>query len=129
MEWERLQNFLRTMNWVVLLMLSSFGYFLMSPFWTAGVLSGGLLAIANFSVLQHTVRRAFSSEGIHQGARFSIVGKYYLRLLALGVILYLLITRGWIDPVGLVVGLSTVMVSIIALAIHVVLRTRTKEAI
>ena len=129
MEWERLQNFLRTMNWVVLLMLSSFGYFLMSPFWTAGVLSGGLLAIANFSVLQHTVRRAFSSEGIHQGARFSIVGKYYLRLLALGVILYLLITRGWIDPVGLVVGLSTVMVSIIALAIHMVLRTRTKEAI
>jgi len=129
MEWERLQNFLRTMNWVVLLMLSSFGYFLMSPFWTAGVLSGGLLAIANFGVLQHTVRRAFSSEGIHQGARFSIVGKYYLRLLALGVILYLLITRGWIDPVGLVVGLSTVMVSIIALAIHVVLRTRTKEAI
>jgi ATP synthase I chain len=129
MEWERLQNFLRTMNWVVLLMLSSFGYFLMSPFWTAGVLSGGLLAIANFSVLQHTVRRAFSSEGIHQGARFSIVGKYYLRLLALGVILYLLITQGWIDPVGLVVGLSTVMVSIIALAIHVVLRTRTKEAI
>jgi hypothetical protein len=57
------------------------------------------------------------------------VGKYYLRLLALGVILYLLITRGWIDPVGLVVGLSTVMVSIIALAIHMVLRTRTKEAI
>jgi hypothetical protein len=57
------------------------------------------------------------------------VGKYYLRLLALGVILYLLITRGRIDPVGLVVGLSTVMVSIIALAIHVVLRTRTKEAI
>ena len=129
MEWERLQNFLRTMNWVVLLMLSSFGYFLMSPFWTAGVLSGGLLAIANFGVLQQTVRRAFSSEGIHQGARFSIVGKYYLRLLALGVILYLLITRGWIDPVGLVVGLSTVMVSIIALAIHMVLRTRTKEAI
>jgi hypothetical protein len=129
MEWGRLQNFLRTMNWVVLLMLSSFGYFLMSPFWTAGVLSGGLLAIANFSVLQHTVRRAFSSEGIHQGARFSIVGKYYLRLLALGVILYVLISRGWIDPVGLVVGLSTVMVSIIGLAIHVVLRTRTKEAI
>ena len=129
MEWEKLQNILRTLNWVVLLMLSSFGYFLMSPFWTAGVLSGGLLAIANFGVLQQTVRRAFSSEGIHQGARFSIVGKYYLRLLALGVILYLLITRGWIDPVGLVVGLSTVMVSIIALAIHMVLRTRTKEAI
>jgi hypothetical protein len=40
-----------------------------------------------------------------------------------------LITRGWIDPVGLVVGLSTVMVSIIGVAIHMVLRIGTKEAI
>lgn len=129
MEWEKLQNILQRTNWLVLLVLSSFGYFIMSPFWTAGVLFGGLIAIANFSLLQHTVRRAFSPEGIHQGARFSIVGKYYLRLVALGVILYVLITRGWIDPVGLVVGLSTVMVSIIGFAIHVVLRARTKEAI
>jgi len=129
MEWEKLQNILRKLNWVVLLILSSFGYFVMSPFWTAGVVIGGLIAIANFGVLQHTVRRAFSPEGIHQGARFSIVGKYYLRLLALGVIIYVLITRGWIDPVGLVVGLSTVMVSIIGVAIHMVLRIGTKEAI
>lgn len=129
MEWEKLQNILQRTNWLVLLVLSSFGYFIMSPFWTAGVLFGGLIAIANFSLLQHTVRRAFSPEGVHQGARFSIVGKYYLRLVALGVILYVLITRGWIDPVGLVVGLSTVMVSIIGFAIHVVLRARTKEAI
>jgi hypothetical protein len=129
MEWDKLQNILRKLTWVVLLILSSFGYFIMSPFWTAGVLFGGLVAIANFSVLQHTVRRAFSPEGIHQGARMSIVGKYYLRLLALGVILYVLITRGWIDPVGLVVGLSTVMLSIIGVAIHMVLRAGTKEAI
>jgi hypothetical protein len=129
MEWEKLQNILRKLNWVVLLILSLFGYFIMSPFWTAGVVFGGLVAIANFSVLQHTVRRAFSPEGVHQGARFSIVGKYYLRILALGVVIYGLITRGWIDPVGLVVGLSTVMVSIIGVAIHLALRTRTKEAI
>lgn len=129
MEWEKLQNILRRVNWVVLLILSSFGYFVMSPFWTAGVVFGGLIAIANFGLLQHTVRRAFSPEGIHQGARFSIMGKSYLRLFALGVIIYVLITRGWIDPVGLVVGLSTVMVSIIGVAIHMLLRIGTKEAI
>ena len=129
MEWEKLQNILRRLNWVVLLILSSFGYFVMSPFWTAGVVFGGLIAIANFGVLQHTVRRAFSPEGMHQGSRFSIMGKSSLRLLALGVIIYVLITRGWIDPVGLVVGLSTVMVSIIGVAIHMLLRIGTKEAI
>jgi hypothetical protein len=129
MEWERLQHKLQKLNWVVLLILSLSGYFLLSPFWTAGVVFGGLVAIANFSVLQHTVRRAFSPEAVHQGARFSIVGKYYLRLLALGAVIYGLITRGWIDPVGLVVGLSTVVVSIIGVAIHLAVRTRTREAI
>jgi ATP synthase I chain len=129
MEWQRFHNILRMLNWLVLLTFSSASYFSMNPFWTAGVILGGLIAIANFNVLQHTVRRAFSPEGIHQGARFSIVGKYYLRLLALGGILYVLIAGGWIDPVGLAVGLSTVLLSIVGLGIGLALRIRTKEAI
>jgi hypothetical protein len=128
MEWKKLHSILRMVNWLVLLALSSAGYFIMSPFWTAGVILGGLIAIANFNVLQHTIRGAFSPKGIHQGARFSIVGKYYLRLLVLGVIIYFLITRGWIDPVGLVVGLSTVIFGIIGFGISMALRTRTREA-
>lgn len=129
MEWQRFHNILRTLNWIVLLFFSLASYFSMSPFWTAGVLLGGLIAIVNFNVLQHTVRKAFSPEGIQQGAKFSIVGKYYLRFLALGVILYVLITRGWIDPVGLAVGLSTVVLSIIGLGIGLALGIRTREAI
>jgi len=129
MEWQRFHHILRMLNWLVLLTFSSASYFSMSPHWTAGVILGGLIAIANFNVLQHTVRRAFSPEGIHQGARISIVGKYYLRLLALGGILYVLIAGGWIDPVGLAVGLSTVLLSIVGLGIGLALRIRTKEAI
>ena len=129
MEWQRFHNILRMLNWLVLLCFSLASYFSMSPYWTAGVILGGLIAIANFNVLQHTVCRAFSPEGIHQGTRFSIVGRYYLRLLALGVILYVLITGGWIDPVGLAVGLSTVVLSIVGLGIGLALRIRTKEAI
>jgi len=85
MEWQRFHNILRMLNWLVLLCFSLASYFSMGPFWTTGVLLGGLIAIANFNVLQRTVRRAFSPEGIHQGARFSIVGKSCLRLLALGL--------------------------------------------
>jgi len=129
MEWKKLHGILRMVNWLVLLALSSAGYFIMSPFWTAGVILGGLIAIANFNVLQHTIRGAFFAEGIHQGARFSIVGKFYLRLLVMGVIIYLLVTRGWIDPLGLVVGLSTVLLSIVGLGIGLAFRTRTREAV
>jgi len=128
MEWQRFHNILRMLNWLVLLCFSLASYFSMGPFWTTGVLLGGLIAIANFTVLQRTVRRAFSPEGIHQGARFSIVGKYYLRILALGAILYVLIAKGWIDPLGLAVGLSTVVLSIVGLGIGLALRIRTKEA-
>jgi len=129
MEWQRFHSILRMLNWLVLLCFSLASYFSMGHFWTTGVLLGGLIAIVNFTVLQHTVRRAFSPEGVHQGARFSIVGKYYLRLLALGVILYVLIAKEWIDPLGLAVGLSTVVLSIIGLGIGLALRIRTKEAI
>jgi hypothetical protein len=129
MEWQRFHKILRMLNWLVLLCVSLASYFSMSPFWTTGVLLGGLIAIANFDLLQRTVRGAFSPEGIHQGARFSIVGKSFLRLLALGIVLYVLITRGWIDPVGLTVGLSTVLLSIVGLGIGLALGIRTKEAV
>ena len=59
----------------------------------------------------------------------SIIAKYYLRLLALGVIIYFLITRGWVDPVGLAVGLSTVVISIVTLGIYLARKTYTGEAI
>jgi hypothetical protein len=40
-----------------------------------------------------------------------------------------LIARGWIDPLGLAVSLSTVVLSIAGLGIGLALRIRTKEAV
>ena len=60
MEWQRFHNILRMLNWLVLLCFALASYFSMGPFWTTGVLLRGLIAIVNFTVLQHTVRRAFS---------------------------------------------------------------------
>jgi hypothetical protein len=93
-----------------------------------GVILGGLITIANFSLLQHTIRGVFSSRGFDASAKVSIVAKYYLRLFGLGVILFVLITRGWVDPVGLAVGLSTVVFSIVGLGINMALKTSTTEA-
>jgi hypothetical protein len=101
----------------------------MSRSLTTGIILGGLIIIANFGILQHTVRRAFSSDGVMRRRKMSIIAKYYLRLLALGVIIYFLITRGWVDPVGLAVGLSTVVISIVTLGIYLARKTYTGEAI
>jgi hypothetical protein len=129
MDWKILYSTLKTINWLILLTLSLLSYFFMSSAWTLGVILGGLITIANFSLLQHTIKGVFSSGTIEKTVKVTIVAKYYFRLLALGVILFILITRGWVDPVGLAVGLSTVVFSIVGVGIRMALKTTTREAI
>ena len=129
MDWKILYSTLKTLNWLILLALSLLSYFFMSPPWTTGVIAGGLITIANFGLLQHTVKGVFSSGKIDKTTKVTIVAKYYFRLLALGVILFILITKGWVDPVGLAVGLSTVVFSIVGVGIRMALKTPTREAI
>jgi len=129
MDWKILYSTLKTVNWLILLTLSLLSYFFMSSPWTLGVILGGLITIANFSLLQHTIKGVFSSGTIEKTVKVTIVAKYYFRLLALGVILFILITRGWVDPVGLAVGLSTVVFSIVGVGIRMAFKTTTREAI
>jgi len=128
MDWEKVYSDLRKRNWIILFILSSISYFLMGQSLTLGVILGGFIIIANFRIFQHTIRRAFSSEGVMTTSKMTIIVKYYFRLLALGVILYVLITKGWVDPIGLAVGLSTVVISIVSFGINRTLRTYIREA-
>lgn len=129
MEWDSLFKTLRIQNWLILMLLGGASFFLMSPRFTLGVLIGGLLIIANFNVLQHTIRCGFSSEGTLQVSRRSIIVKFYLRLLAIGFLMYVLITRDLVSPVGLAVGLSIVVISIIQLALRLVWKTSSGEVV
>ncbi len=99
----------------------------MSRSLTIGVILGGLIIIVNFKVFQHTIRSAFSPEGVMKMRKMSIIAKYYFRLLALGVIIYFLISNGWVDPVGLAIGLSTVVISIVSFGINRAWKTFTGE--
>jgi len=128
MDWDKIYRELKKLNWLILLILSSISYFLMSHSLTLGIILGGLVIMTNFHVFQHTIRRTFSPQGVMQTAKISIIAKYYFRLLALGIIIYILITQGWVDPVGLALGLSTVVISIVSLGVRRALKTRTGEA-
>ena len=127
MDWKTLYRDLSTRNWLILLFLSSISFFVMSNSLTLGVILGGLVIIVNFNILQRTICRAFSSERIMTG-KITVILKYYLRLLALGVIIYVLITKGWVDPVGLAIGLSTVVISIVSFGISRAWKTYSTEA-
>jgi hypothetical protein len=107
--------------------MSSVSFFVMSHTLTLGIILGGLVIIVNFNILQHTIQRAFSSEGVMTG-KMVVIFKYYMRLLALGIIIYVLITHGLVDPIGLAIGLSTVVISIVSFGISRAWKTFSTEA-
>ena len=124
MDWQSHYKILSAYNWLVLLVLSALSYFLTATSFTTGVILGGLVVIANFNFMQHSISRAFSSGGGTAKAKVFIIAKFYLRLLALGIILYCLLRWEWVDPVGLAVGLSTVFFSIVIFAFQRAWRTK-----
>ncbi len=126
---EKLLRQITTTNWILLLILGSLSSVFMSVTFTLGVILGGLIIIANFSVLQHTIRYAFSDQRAMGGGKFSIIAKYYFRLAIMGLIIYILITNGWVNPIGLAVGLSIVVFSILNFGIRTAWRTSSREAI
>ena len=126
---DKLLRQIKTNNWIFLLILGSLSSVFMSATFTLGVILGGLIIIANFSVLQHTIRSAFSDQGVMRGKKISIIAKFYFRLAFMGLIIYILITNGRVDPLGLAVGLSIVVFSILNLGIRSAWRTSSREAI
>ena len=126
---DKLLKQIKTNNWIFLLILGSLSSVFMSATFTLGVILGGLIIIANFSVLQHTIRSVFSDQGAMRGKKISVIAKFYFRLAIMGLIIYILITNGWVNPLGLTVGLSIVIFSILNLGIRTAWKTSSREAI
>lgn len=129
MDWTKTFRTLKTLNWTILLILSSASYIFMGNTFTTGVILGGFLIIANFNVLQRTITKAFGVDGVFRASKGAVVGKYYLRLAVLGILIYLLIRQGWVNPVGLTVGLSVVVFSIVTLGVRMAFSKSSGEVV
>ncbi len=126
---EKTLQEIKTFNWVILLILTALSGIFMTAQFTFGVILGGLIIIANFSLLHHTMYKAFSDQSVMKGKKMALVAKFYFRLAILGLILYILITNGWVNPLGLAVGLSIVVLSILNFGIRAAFRTSSREAV
>ena len=78
-----------------------------------GVVVGGLIALLNYRLLQRTICRALIPRE-KKGVLSKVLAKYYLRFLATAVVLFFLVRQGLVEPLGLLVGLSVVVVTIFA---------------
>lgn len=108
---EALLKRLEQFNWVLLALLASGSFVFFSRKFALGVLAGGILAVANYYLVKRSLRRAFDPE--RQGkTRFLYLLKYGLRFAALGLIIALLLIKGWVSPLGMLLGLSIIVLGI-----------------
>ncbi|MFQ5483779.1 MAG: ATP synthase subunit I [Desulfobacterales bacterium] len=108
---QRLFIFIVRTNWVLLLMASIVALFISSRDFFSGVICGGLIVTANFHLLYRTLKKSLMPP--HLSSHQAIIAKFYLRFMLSAFIIFILISKQLVDPVGLILGLSVVVVSII----------------
>lgn len=117
---------IRLMNGIVFSLLLLVSLIWMPPLFSFGVAMGGLIVLVNFHLLHRILKKAFIPA--HLASPKSVIIKYYLRLLGTGIILYLLIGKRLVDPLGLIVGLSIVVINVTLLGFYEMKKVLFKEA-
>ena len=108
---EALLKKIEQFNWILLALLTGGSLALFSWKFAMGVLVGGMLAIANFYLMKRSLLRALDPERKGK-TRFIYLLKYYLRFAVLGIIITLLLIKGWLSPFGILLGLSIIVIGI-----------------
>jgi hypothetical protein len=124
---QRILQFVTRANWVILGGATAAGLAVTPLDFALGILSGGLIVTVNFYLLARTLRRALTPP--HLASHNAVIAKYYLRFAASAFVIFLLIAGGLVNPLGLVIGLSVVVVSIILATIREVKKIIFKEAV
>ena len=101
---------------ILLLVLALGGTLFGSLKFGASILTGGVLALANFFWLASALRRVLQLP-VATAGKFANL-RYLLRLAVMGVILYLLIVHAGVDVIGLILGLSVIVVTVTVLALY-----------
>lgn len=112
-------------SWIMMAVLVAAGWLWQGLDFAAGILVGGLVVIANFYWMAHildlTINRQWSSpEEVHTAGKRAaaiMVLKYIFRFTALAVIIFVLVKTGWVNIFGFLVGLSTVVLTLLVLGI------------
>jgi len=100
----------------LLALLAVVGFLFGSVRFALSVLAGGVLAIANFYWLRSILVRAFRLTP-EQAPRFALF-RYVVRLAVLAAVIFVLIVTCRADVFGLLLGLSVLVLNIMALSFY-----------
>ena len=124
---RRIVRFVTFTNWVLFSLLSMAGLCFFQPDITKGIVFGGLIVTVNFHMLYRTLEKAFTPPNITSGN--SILVKYYIRFMISGFIIFVLVSGHYVNPFGLIIGLSVVVISIMLVTLREIKLLIFKEAI
>jgi hypothetical protein len=129
---QKIVDFITTSNWLILLFAGLIGLMTTPTKFALGIVLGGLIAVINFHLLKKTLKTVFSPQIVSENGR-SVVGgtliKYYIRFGISGLIIYLLISKHIVHPLGLLAGLSVVVASMFLATVLELTRLFFKEAV
>jgi hypothetical protein len=123
----RILNFVTRANWILFVIASAAGFIMFTPAFAGGVLCGGFIVTLNFHMLARTLRSALKPP--HLSSHNVVIAKYYMRFIASGFIIFILIAGQIVHPVGLLIGLSIVVFSIILASVFEIKKLIFKEAV
>ena len=124
---KRVLKFVTVTNWILFFAATASGFILAPGPFAWGVLAGGLIVTVNFQLLYRSLRQALTPP--HLANVRVVLGKYYLRFLVSAVTIFVLIANGYVNPLGLIIGLSVVISSIFIATLNEIRRIIFKEAV
>lgn len=107
---QRILDFVTRANWFLFVVVSLLALINLPVDFALGVISGGLIVTINFHLLSRTLKKSFTPKKL--STHNVVLAKYYIRFIISGLIIFVLMSNHIVDPLGLIIGLSVVVVSI-----------------
>jgi hypothetical protein len=123
---QRIIRFVRRSNWFLYALCSLAGVTIARFDFALGILCGGLIATANYHLLSRTLTKAFTPPRI--ASPNAVLSRYAIRFGISGLIIFFLIAGHIVNPIGLLIGLSVVVASIMLATLSEVKKLIFKEA-
>ncbi len=123
---RRLLRFITRTNWILFCVVTISGFILTPGRFAWGILAGGLIVTINFQLLYRSLKQALTPPHVARPA--AVLGKYYIRFMVSALIIYVLIVDHYVNPLGLIIGLSVVVTSIFIATFNELRKIIFKEA-
>ena len=124
---DPLQRKIEIANWIVLAVLFIVSW-IFTPFdFYLGVLLGGFISILNFHWMERGLRGIFTNTA--GNVKGGVMVKYYIRLVLTAIVLYFLIANATVNVIGLLIGLSVVVINIIVTLITTMAKKKLLEEV